>query len=92
MNLLFFKVKDRGLTIGEDVLGIIAVSIVKALRYLQETLHVIHRDVKPSNVLLNKEGMCVLEEFLNIFFCLLGDECKLCSRYFFIVFFTPLLV
>jgi len=50
------QVKDRGLTISEDVLGVIAVSIVKALRYLQETLHVIHRDVKPSNVLLNKNG------------------------------------
>ena len=48
--------KDRGLTISEDVLGVIAVSIVKALRYLQEDLHVIHRDVKPSNVLLNKNG------------------------------------
>ena len=53
----YVKVKDRGLSIGEDVLGIIAVSIVKALRYLQETLRVIHRDVKPSNVLLNKDGM-----------------------------------
>lgn len=56
INHFLCQVKDRGLTISEDVLGVIAVSIVKALRYLQETLHVIHRDVKPSNVLLNKNG------------------------------------
>lgn len=54
--VFFIQVKDRGLTVNENVLGIIAVSIVKALRYLQETLKVIHRDVKPSNVLLSKEG------------------------------------
>nr|CAB3263619.1 MAPKK3/6 dual specificity mitogen-activated protein kinase kinase 6 [Phallusia mammillata] len=63
LDQFYKKVKDRGLTIGEDVLGLIAVSIVKALRYLQETLHVIHRDVKPSNVLLNKEGQVKLCDF-----------------------------
>ncbi|XP_078485548.1 mitogen-activated protein kinase kinase [Ciona intestinalis] len=63
LDQFYKKVKDRGLKTGEDVLGIIAVSIVKALRYLQETLHVIHRDVKPSNVLLNKNGQVKLCDF-----------------------------
>ncbi|CAK8688506.1 unnamed protein product [Clavelina lepadiformis] len=63
LDQFYKKVKDRGLSIGEDVLGIIAVSIVKALRYLQETLRVIHRDVKPSNVLLNKDGQVKLCDF-----------------------------
>lgn len=63
VDQFYKKVKDRGLTISEDVLGVMAVSIVKALRYLQETLHVIHRDVKPSNVLLNKNGQVKLCDF-----------------------------
>uniref|UniRef100_H2YLN7 mitogen-activated protein kinase kinase n=1 Tax=Ciona savignyi TaxID=51511 RepID=H2YLN7_CIOSA len=63
LDQFYKKVKDRGLKTGENVLGVIAVSIVKALHYLQETLHVIHRDVKPSNVLLNKTGQVKLCDF-----------------------------
>ncbi|XP_077966067.1 dual specificity mitogen-activated protein kinase kinase 6-like [Styela clava] len=63
LDKFYKKVKDRGLSINENALGIIAVSIVKALRYLQETLRVIHRDVKPSNVLLNKSGEVKLCDF-----------------------------
>ena len=59
--------KDRGLRIDEDVLGAVAVSIVKALRYLQETLRVIHRDVKPSNVLLSKDGLFTTNNFQLLF-------------------------
>jgi len=63
LDQFYKKVKDRGLKIDEDVLGAVAVSIVKALRYLQESLHVIHRDVKPSNVLLSKDGQVKLCDF-----------------------------
>jgi len=63
LDQFYKKVKDRGLMIDEDVLGAVAVSIVKALRYLQETLRVIHRDVKPSNVLLSKDGQVKLCDF-----------------------------
>lgn len=49
--------------IPEDVLGKISVSIVKALNYLKETHGVMHRDVKPSNVLLDQNGAVKLCDF-----------------------------
>lgn len=49
--------------IPEDVLGKISVSIVKALNYLKETHGVMHRDVKPSNVLLDHNGAVKLCDF-----------------------------
>ncbi|NXC86516.1 MP2K6 kinase, partial [Cercotrichas coryphoeus] len=60
----FYKhVIDKGLTIPEDVLGKIAVSIVKALEHLHSKLSVIHRDVKPSNVLINTQGQVKMCDF-----------------------------
>lgn len=42
--------------IPEPILGKIALATVKALNYLKEELKIIHRDVKPSNILLDKNG------------------------------------
>ena len=36
---------------------------MKALDYLHTELRVIHRDVKPSNVLINKEGQVKICDF-----------------------------
>lgn len=36
---------------------------VKALNYLKEKLEIIHRDVKPSNILLDKAGNIKLCDF-----------------------------
>lgn len=53
----FYKMLyENGKTIPEDILGKIAVAVVKALHYLQAELKVIHRDVKPSNILINRNG------------------------------------
>uniref|UniRef100_A0A0P5B026 Dual specificity mitogen-activated protein kinase kinase 7 n=1 Tax=Daphnia magna TaxID=35525 RepID=A0A0P5B026_9CRUS len=49
--------------ISEPIIGKIAVATVKALHYLKETHGVIHRDVKPSNILLDERGNVKLCDF-----------------------------
>ncbi|NXD46566.1 MP2K7 kinase, partial [Copsychus sechellarum] len=45
------------------ILGKVTVTIVKALLYLKEKHGVIHRDVKPSNILLDERGQVKLCDF-----------------------------
>ncbi|XP_017366059.1 dual specificity mitogen-activated protein kinase kinase 3 isoform X2 [Cebus imitator] len=63
LDKFYRKVLEKGMTIPEDILGEIAVSIVRALEHLHSKLSVIHRDVKPSNVLINKEGHVKMCDF-----------------------------
>ncbi|XP_067572798.1 dual specificity mitogen-activated protein kinase kinase 3 isoform X2 [Pseudorca crassidens] len=63
LDKFYRKVLDKDMTIPEDILGEIAVSIVRALEHLHSKLSVIHRDVKPSNVLINKEGHVKMCDF-----------------------------
>jgi len=49
--------------IPEVVLGQVALSTLNALHYLKETLNIIHRDVKPSNILVNTRGAIKLCDF-----------------------------
>ncbi|XP_003745516.1 dual specificity mitogen-activated protein kinase kinase 6 [Galendromus occidentalis] len=49
--------------IPENVLGRISFSIVTALDYLKERHNIMHRDVKPSNVLINAQGAVKLCDF-----------------------------
>lgn len=56
LDKFYHKVFAQGKTIPESILGKIAHSVVSALHYLQSRLQVIHRDVKPSNILLNRRG------------------------------------
>ena len=37
--------------------------VIKALDYLHTELHVIHRDVKPSNILINRKGQVKICDF-----------------------------
>ncbi|XP_065660099.1 dual specificity mitogen-activated protein kinase kinase 4 isoform X2 [Hydra vulgaris] len=49
--------------VPEEILGKIAYCVIKALDYLKTNLEIIHRDVKPSNILVDKEGQIKLCDF-----------------------------
>lgn len=49
--------------IPEKILGKVVVATVSALDYLREKHSIIHRDVKPSNMLVNKQGEIKMCDF-----------------------------
>jgi hypothetical protein len=64
LNDLYKLVYEKlHLTIPEWVVGKMAEATVKALHYLKANLNVLHRDVKPSNILINRAGQVKLCDF-----------------------------
>jgi len=49
--------------IPEHILGKISIAVLSGLQYLKEELKILHRDVKPSNILVNSEGEIKLCDF-----------------------------
>jgi len=49
--------------IPEPIIGKITLATLHALNYLKEKLKIMHRDVKPSNILLDKKGAIKLCDF-----------------------------
>ncbi|KAL1489133.1 hypothetical protein ABEB36_014076 [Hypothenemus hampei] len=63
LDKFYDKVYQNGRKIPEYVLGKIAFAVVSALHYLYSELKVIHRDVKPSNILINRQGEVKMCDF-----------------------------
>ncbi|KAM3163692.1 MAP kinase kinase MKK1/SSP32 [Lachancea thermotolerans] len=62
LHAIYKHLLDRGGRISEKVLGKVAESVLKGLSYLQER-KIIHRDIKPQNILLNEVGQVKLCDF-----------------------------
>ncbi|EEC10618.1 mitogen-activated protein kinase kinase MKK4, putative [Ixodes scapularis] len=61
LDKLLRRLRPRALP--EDILGRTALGVLRALHYLKERHGLIHRDVKPSNVLLDRAGRVRLCDF-----------------------------
>ncbi|GFS40221.1 hypothetical protein NPIL_281261 [Nephila pilipes] len=49
--------------IPEKILGKVTIAVFKGLRYLREKHQIMHRDVKPSNILINSRGEIKICDF-----------------------------
>ncbi|XP_049801429.1 dual specificity mitogen-activated protein kinase kinase 6 isoform X1 [Schistocerca nitens] len=63
LDKFYVKVYKHDRTIPEDILCKITFAVVNALHYLHSKLRVIHRDVKPSNILINRKGEVKMCDF-----------------------------
>ncbi|KAL5631342.1 hypothetical protein ACGC1H_007010 [Rhizoctonia solani] len=53
----------NGVGVPEDVLARITANMVRGLKFLKDELQIMHRDVKPTNVLVNMSGAIKLCDF-----------------------------
>lgn len=62
LDAVYKNLINRGGRISEKVLGKIAEAVLRGLSYLHER-KIIHRDIKPQNILLNDKGQVKLCDF-----------------------------
>ncbi|QLG70646.1 hypothetical protein HG535_0A05870 [Zygotorulaspora mrakii] len=62
LDAVYKNLIERGGRISEKVLGKIAEAVLRGLSYLHER-KIIHRDIKPQNILLNDKGQVKLCDF-----------------------------
>ncbi|CAH7667216.1 kinase-like domain-containing protein [Phakopsora pachyrhizi] len=55
--------KLAGADVPEPVLARVTTSVVEGLRFLKDELQTMHRDVKPTNILINRKGETKLCDF-----------------------------
>lgn len=54
---------DSKKRIPELFIAKVALCVIQGLNFMRETLNLIHRDVKPSNILLNRQGFIKICDF-----------------------------
>lgn len=59
----FFDLLKVKKIIPEIYLSRLSLDILSGLEYLHHTLHLIHRDIKPQNILINSQGVVKLADF-----------------------------
>ncbi|KAG2470735.1 MP2K1 kinase, partial [Polypterus senegalus] len=57
------QVLKKARKIPEQILGKVSIAVIKGLTYLREKHKIMHRDVKPSNILVNARGEIKLCDF-----------------------------
>ncbi|OQV19409.1 Dual specificity mitogen-activated protein kinase kinase sek-1 [Hypsibius exemplaris] len=63
LEMFYKKAFQLKIEIPESVLAHITFAIVSGLQFLKEELNIMHRDVKPSNVLLSRKGEVKICDF-----------------------------
>lgn len=63
LDKFYKKAKTKEMMLPEHILSRITYATVSALHYLQTELKVMHRDVKPSNILANRNGQIKVCDF-----------------------------